>query len=87
MNINELKNKIKEFEQKAEQISHESEGANTVERLQSVEISNNTQKVDVNEEKEKTVNEAIRNRNIVNVFFMVKVLCYWNNDYNIKFSE
>ncbi|WP_299692949.1 CpaF family protein [uncultured Vibrio sp.] len=52
------KNVNPEFEKKAEQGSHDSEDANSSEFLQTIEALSHTHKVDVNEEKEKTINEA-----------------------------
>ena len=52
------KNVNPEFEKKVEQVSHDSEGVNSVEHLSSVDVSNQTQKSNANVEKEKAIDEA-----------------------------
>ncbi len=52
------KNVNPEFEKKVEQVSHDSEGVNSVEHLSSVDVSNQTQKSNANVEKEKAIDET-----------------------------
>ncbi|MFA0350854.1 CpaF family protein, partial [Vibrio sp. 10N.222.55.C6] len=52
------KNVNPEFEKKVEQISHDSEDANPVDRLSNVEVSSHSRNTEASVEKEKAIDEA-----------------------------